>query len=101
MPMTPPMIGSRGTEADVERAADAAGGRSSGQAYVAPKKTAPVVQAVIAEEQRQMTMDFGRAVADAEAVTDAEKAQMRSAVDGLDEMEAMMREGGSKNLVAR
>ncbi len=48
-----------------------------------------------------MTMDFGRAVADAEAVTDAEKAQMRSAVDGLDEMEAMMREGGSKNLVAR
>jgi type IV secretion system protein VirD4 len=39
-----------------------------------------------------MEMDYGGSVADAESVTDADEAQMRSAVDGLDEMEAMLRE---------
>jgi len=101
MPMTPPPDGPRGAEADVERAREVVGGRPSGQAHVAPKKTAPVVQAVVAGEQRQIEMDFGGAVADAEAVTDADEAQMRSAVDGLDEMEAMLREGDGDKLGAR
>jgi type IV secretion system protein VirD4 len=99
--MTPPPVGSRGAEADVERARQVIGGRPSGPTHFAPKKTAPVVQAVVAEEQRQMVMDFGGAVADAEAVTDADEAQMRSAVDGLDEMEVMLREGAGEKLVGR
>lgn len=90
MPMTPPSDGSGGSEADVEAARQAADGLSSGQTDVAPKKTAPVVQAAIAEEQRQMEMDFGGEVADAETVGVDDEAQMRSAVDGLDMLEATM-----------
>jgi type IV secretion system protein VirD4 len=101
MPMTPPSNGSRGGEADVERAGEAAGGRPSVQAHVVPKKTVPVVQAVVAEEERQMVMDFGSLVADAEAVGVVDEAQIRSAVDGLDEMEAMLREGDGDKLGAR
>jgi len=101
MPMTPPSDGAGGPDADVEAARQAADGQSSGQTDVAPKKTAPVVQAVIAEEQRQMEMDFGGQVADAETVGVDDEAQMRSAVDGLDEMEAMLREGDGEKLVAR
>jgi type IV secretion system protein VirD4 len=101
MPMTPPASGPRGAEADVERARWALGVGPEGQAHVSPKKIARVVQAVIAGEQRQMEMDFGGAVADAEAVTAADEAQMRSAVDGLDEIEAMLREGDDEKLVAR
>ena len=92
---TPP-DGPRGSEADVVAGRQAADGQSSEQTHVAPKKTAPVVQAVIAEEQRQMEMDFGGQVADAETVGVDEEAQMRSAVDGLDDMEAMLREEGEK-----
>ncbi len=51
-------IGPRGSEADVERARERVDGQPSGQSDVVPKKTAPVVQAVITEEQRQMEMDF-------------------------------------------
>ena len=102
MPMTPPSNGPRGSEADVESAREAADGRPSGQTDVAPKKTAPVVQAVIAEEQRQMEMDFGGQVAETEAAGVDDEAQMRSAVDGLDDMEVMLREGdGGEKLVAR
>ena len=102
MPMTPPPDGPRGSEADVERVREAVEGRPSGQSDVVPKKTAPVVQAVIAEEQRQMEMDFGVRVADAETVGLDDEAQMRSAVDGLDDMEAMLQEGdGGEKLVAR
>lgn len=101
MPMTPPSSGPRGSEADVERAREAAGGQSSGQTDVATKKTAPVVQAVIAEEQRQMEMDLGAKVADAETVGVDDEAQMRSAVDGLDDMEAMLREDGGEKLFTR
>jgi type IV secretion system protein VirD4 len=101
MPMTPPANGSRGAEADLERVRQVAGGRPSGSAHVVRKKTAPVVQAVVAEEQRQMVMDFGREVADADAVSVADEAQMRSTVDGLDEMEAMLREGDGEKLGAR
>jgi type IV secretion system protein VirD4 len=101
MPMTPPADGSGGSEADVEAARQAADGQSSEQTHLAPKKTAPVVQAVIAEEQRQMEMDFGSSVVDSEAASVADEAQMRSAVDGLDEMEALLRVGDGEKLVAR
>jgi type IV secretion system protein VirD4 len=102
MPMTSPSSGSGGAEADVERAHENAGGRPSGQTHLAPKKTAPVVQAVVAEEQRQTVMDFGGAVADAAAVSEVDEAQMRSAVEGLDEMEAMLRTGdGGEKVIAR
>jgi type IV secretion system protein VirD4 len=101
MPMTPPSDGPGGTEADVERASQAGDGQPSGQADAAPKKTAPVVQAVIAEEQRQMEMDFGGQVADAETVGVDDEAQMRSAVDGLDAMEAMLQEEGGKKPIHR
>jgi len=94
--MTPPPVGPRGSEADVERAYEGVDGQPSGQSDVVPKRTAPVVQAVIAEEQRQMEMDLEDQVADSDTVDD--EAQMRSAVDGLDEMEEMLREeeGGKK-----
>lgn len=85
----------------MESASQAAGGQPTGQTNAVSKKTAPVVQAVIAEEQRQMEMDFGSQVADAEAASVIDKAQMRSAVDGLDEMEAMLQERDSEKLVAR
>jgi type IV secretion system protein VirD4 len=101
MPMTPPSDGSRGGEADVERAGETVGDRPSGQTHVAPKKTAPVVQAVVAEEQRQMVMDFGGAAADVEVERVGDEAQVRAAVDGLDEMEAMLREGEGGKLVDR
>ncbi|KKL45475.1 hypothetical protein LCGC14_2355330, partial [marine sediment metagenome] len=92
MPMTPPSDVPRGGEADVdmESASQASGGHPSWQTDVAPKKTAPVVQAVIAEEQRQMEMDFGGQVVDAEAASVVDEVQMRSAVDGLDMLEATM-----------
>jgi type IV secretion system protein VirD4 len=101
MPMTPPANGPSGPEAVVENSAQASGGQLSRQTDGVPKKTSPVVQAVIAEEQRQMEMDFGSQVADAEAASVVNEAQMRSAVDGLDDMEAMLREDGGENLVAR
>jgi type IV secretion system protein VirD4 len=104
MPMTPPASGRHGSETDaaVESASQVVGsGQSSGQNDTVPKKTAPVVQAVIAEEQRQMAMDFGNQVADAEAASVVDEAQMRSAVDGLDDMEAMLRKEGGEKLVAR
>ena len=85
----------------MERAREAVEGRPSGQPDVVSKKTAPVVQAVIAEEQRQMEMVFEGSVADAETMGVEDEAQMRSAVDGLDDMEAMLREDGGQKLVAR
>jgi len=39
-----------------------------------------------------MEMDFGSSVVDAGVASVADEAQMRSAVDGLDDMEAMLRE---------
>jgi len=85
----------------VETARQDAGSQTSGQTDVSPKKTAPVVQAVIAEEQRQMEMDFEGQVAGAEAESVVNEAQVRSAVDGLDEMEAILQEGDGEKLVAR
>ena len=48
-----------------------------------------------------MEMDFESQVVDAEAASVVDEAQMRSAVDGLDEMEAMLQEDGGDKLVAR
>jgi len=101
MPMTPPPDGSSRSEADVEAARQAVNGKPSGQTDAVSKKTASVVQTVVAEEQRQMEMDFGGQVAKTETVGVDDEAQMRSAVDGLDDMEAMLQEGDGKELVAR
>jgi type IV secretion system protein VirD4 len=101
MPMTPPASGSRGAEADVDMGREPAGRLPSGQTHITPKKTAHVVQAVVAGEQRQMEMDFGGAVPDTEPASAIDEAQMRSAVVGLDEMEAMLRKDGGANLIAR
>ena len=101
MPMAPPPDGSSGPEADGEAARQTADGQSSGPSGAVPKKTAPIVQAVIAEEQRQMEMDLEGPVADAEAARIVDEAQMRSAVDGLNDMEAMLQEDRGQKLVGR
>ena len=46
-----------------------------------------------------MEMDFEGQVADSDTVDD--EAQMRSAVDGLNEMEAMLQEEGGKKPIHR
>ena len=48
-----------------------------------------------------MEMDFGGQVTDAEAASAVGETQMRSAFDGLDDMEAMLREDSGQKLVAR
>ena len=93
MPMTPPLDGSGGSEADVEAERQAADGQSSGKTDVAPKKTSPVVQAVIAEEQRQIEMDFGGEVAALGSVKDADVEQVRTAVHDLGELETALTQG--------
>ena len=93
MPMTPPLDGSGGSEADVEAERQAADGQSSGKTDVAPKKTSPVVQAVIAEEQRQIEMDFGGEVAALGSVKDADVEQVRTAVHDLSELETALTQG--------
>ena len=45
-------------------------------------ETAPVVQAVIAEEQREMVMHFLSEIVNAEVASVVDLAQMRSAADG-------------------
>ena len=67
-------------------------GQPSGQTDVAPKKTAPVVQAVIAEEQRQMEMDFAAQVRSDDPIREEGDDQQRTAVDRLGELESNMRE---------
>jgi type IV secretion system protein VirD4 len=101
MPMAPPPDESSGPEADGKAARQTADGQSSGPSGAVPKKTAPIVQAVIAEAQRQMEMDLEGAVADAEAARIVDEAQMRSAVDGLNDMEAMLQEDRGQKLVGR
>ena len=55
-----------------------------------PKKTAAVVQAVTAEEQRQMEMDFVGQVASDDLEKEEDDAQLRTALDGLDDLRSMM-----------
>ncbi|MGR3512206.1 MAG: type IV secretory system conjugative DNA transfer family protein, partial [Paracoccaceae bacterium] len=87
MPMTPPPDGPRSSEADVERAGEAAGAQSSGQTDVATKKTAPVIQAVVAEEQRQMEMDFVRQAPEIDQARVPDDKRIRSALGGLGKLE--------------
>ena len=92
MPMTPPSDGPRGSEADVERAREGVDGQPSGQSDVVPKKTAPVVQAVIAEEQRQFEMDFTGPEHSDDVAKERGDEQVRIAIDGLGDLESAMKE---------
>jgi len=87
MPMTPPSDGPSGSVADVEAAHETADGQSSGKTDVGPKKTASVVQAVIAEEQLQMEMDFERQSEQLVLPDDLGDEQARLGLDRLDELE--------------
>jgi len=77
----------------VERASQVGDGQPSGQADAAPKKTAPVVQAVIAEEQRQMEMDFAVLVPSDDLAKEVGDEQVMTAVDGLGALESAMKDG--------
>ncbi|WP_168770627.1 type IV secretory system conjugative DNA transfer family protein, partial [Flavimaricola marinus] len=92
MPMTPPPDGPGGTEADVERASQASAGQLSRQTDGVPKKTAPVVQAVIAEEQRQMEMEFAAQVPATDSERESDKEPLRNAVGGLEELELTVKQ---------
>ena len=92
MPMTPPANGPGGSDAVVETAHQDAGSQTSKQTDVAPKKTAPVVQTVIAEEQRQMEMDFAVLVPADDLANEEGDEQLRTALAGLGELESAMNE---------
>jgi type IV secretion system protein VirD4 len=87
MPMTPPSDGPRGSEADVVAGRQAADGQSSEQTDVGAKKTAPVVRAVVAEEQRQMEMDFVRQAPEIDQARVPDDKRIRSALGGLGKLE--------------
>jgi len=57
-----------------------------------PKKTAVVVQAVVAEAQRQMDMDFVGLAPSADSKSEEDGEQVRVAVDGLDELETALKQ---------
>ena len=57
-----------------------------------PKKSAAVVQAVIAEEQRQMEMDFVGEVVALDSLEEADDEQVRAAVDGLSQLETTLKQ---------
>ncbi|SMY10312.1 Type IV secretory system Conjugative DNA transfer [Flavimaricola marinus] len=95
MPTTPPASGRHGSETDVvvDSASHVTGsGQSSGQTDIVAKKTAPVVQAVIAEEQRQMEMDFAVLVPSDDLANEEGDEQLRTALAGLGELESAMNE---------
>ncbi|MEM8793835.1 MAG: type IV secretory system conjugative DNA transfer family protein, partial [Pseudomonadota bacterium] len=92
MPMTPPSDGPRGSEADEVAVRQAADGQSSEQTHVAPEKIAPVVQAVIAEEQRQFEMDFTGPEHSDDVAKERGDEQVRIAIDGLGDLESAMKE---------
>jgi type IV secretion system protein VirD4 len=92
MPMTPPPDESRGSEVDVVAGRQAADGQSSEKTDVAQRKTASVIQAVVAEEQRQMEMDFATQVRSDDPIKEEGDDKLRAAVDRLGELESNMRE---------
>ncbi len=92
MPMTPPPDGSSRPEADVEGLREGVGDQPSGQTEPNPRKTAPVVQTVVAEEQRQMEMDFEGQVRSDDPTKEEGDDQLRTAVDRLGELESNLRE---------
>jgi type IV secretion system protein VirD4 len=58
-----------------------------------PKKTAVVVQAVVAEAQRQMEMDFAAPVPATDSEGESDDEQVRNAVVGLEELESTLKQG--------
>ena len=56
-----------------------------------PKKTAAVVQAVVAEEQRQMEMDFAGVVPEIEPAREMDDEKVRTAVDSLEGLETTLK----------
>ena len=58
-----------------------------------PKKSAAVVQAVVAEAQRQMEMDFAAQVPATDSERESDDEQVRNAVGGLEELESTLKQG--------
>jgi|GEM_PF-5816529 len=56
-----------------------------------PKKTAAVVQTVVAEERRQLEMDFAAQVPATGLEGQPDDEQVRSAVDGLEDLETILK----------
>ncbi len=83
------------SEADPE-GADHARGEAKQQlarADGSPKKSAAVVQAVVAEAQRQMEMDFAAQVPATDSERESDDEQVRNAVGGLEELESTLKQG--------
>ncbi|MER3355577.1 MAG: type IV secretory system conjugative DNA transfer family protein [Hoeflea sp. D1-CHI-28] len=95
MPMAPRSPGGIGEETAVAGAVkqrDVAE-QALGQANVPPHKTAAVVRTVVAEEKRQMEMDFAGQMPSNDLVEEANAEQLRTAVDDLDELETSLKQG--------
>lgn len=91
MPMAPPSRGGDEIETGSVCADQAWSKTSSTQPTIGnvPKKTAVVVQTVVAEEQLQLEMDFSAQELEADPALDVE---LRIAVDGLGELEAALKQ---------
>ncbi len=90
--MAPRSTGGTEKEAEPENAdhARSEAKQSPTRADGSPKTAAAVVQAVVAEEQRQMEMDFeGSLPVDGLAKTE-DDAQVRAALDSLDDLQSTM-----------
>ena len=74
---------------------------TSGRRRSSPRKAASVVQEVVAEEQRQMEMDFEGGPAVAEQMETSEVAQVRGALEGLGELEAALVAGADVGFTDR
>ena len=79
---------------------DGGGAGGSGAAAGSPSKpstkSAPVVQAVVSQEQRQMEMEFAeQSGMDVKEPNDAEIERYAGAVDELDELETNLKRGGA------
>jgi type IV secretion system protein VirD4 len=66
-----------------------------------PKKSAAVVQAVVAEEQRQMEMNFVGMATKVDSTREANGDQFRIAVEGLDELETTLKQGQGEGQAVR
>jgi type IV secretion system protein VirD4 len=95
MPMTPRSSG--GGESDaISESVDHVRGETKQSPPGADgtlKKSATVVQAVVAEEHRQMEMDLAGTVSSDDLMKEADQEQGRSAVDDLNELEAALKQG--------
>ena len=95
MPMFPRSTGGDANET-VSESADHVRGESKQpptRADGSPKKSAAVVQAVVAEAQRQMEMDFAAQVPATDSERESDDEQVRNAVGGLEELESTLKQG--------